>query len=86
MWVPPRNAPRSPPVQATTFFPTFRPAIYKIAVTHAGFKTETSEAVELQVQQSLRQDFTMQVGAVTATVTVEATGALLQAENATSVP
>ncbi len=64
-------------------FPDVPPAIYKIAVTHAGFKTETSEAVELQVQQSLRQDFTMQVGAVTATVTVEATGAMLQAENAT---
>ncbi len=59
------------------------PAIYKIQVTHSGFKTETSEALELQVQQSLRQDFTMQVGEVTSTVTVEATGTLLQAENAT---
>jgi hypothetical protein len=64
-------------------FPDVPPAIYKVQVTHTGFKTETSEALELQVQQSLRQDFTMQVGAVTATVTVEATGALLQAENAT---
>src|SRR5208337_3755567 len=64
-------------------FPDVPPAIYKISVTHAGFKTETSEAVELQVQQSLRQDFTMQIGAVIATVTVEATGAMLQAENAT---
>ena len=63
-------------------FPDVPPAIYKVQVTHAGFKTETSEALELQVQQSLRQDFTMQVGAVTATVTVEATGALLQVENA----
>ncbi|MDR3754325.1 MAG: TonB-dependent receptor [Terracidiphilus sp.] len=64
-------------------FPDVPPAVYKVQVTHAGFKTETSEALELQIQQSLRQDFTMQVGAVTATVTVEATGALLQAENAT---
>ncbi len=39
--------------------------------------------MELQVQQSLRQDFTLPVGAVTQTVTVEATGALLQVENAT---
>ena len=65
-------------------FPDVPPAIYKVQVTHAGFKTETSEALELQVQQSLRQDFTMQVGAVTATVTVEATGALLQVENASA--
>jgi hypothetical protein len=64
-------------------FPDVPPAIYKIQVTHAGFKTEVSENLELQVQQSLRQDFTMQVGAVTVTFTVEATGAMLQAENAT---
>ena len=64
-------------------FPDVPPAIYKIQVTHKGFKTETSENVEVLVQQSLRQDFTMQVGAVTQSVTVEATGALLQAENAT---
>jgi hypothetical protein len=64
-------------------FPDVSPAIYRVQVTHAGFKTETSEALELQVQQSLRQDFIMQVGAVTTTITVQATGALLQAENAT---
>jgi len=64
-------------------FPDVPPAIYKIEVTHPGFKTATSNNVELQVQQSMRQDFTMQVGAVTQSITVEATGALLQAENAT---
>jgi hypothetical protein len=64
-------------------FPDVPPAVYKIQVAHAGFKTEISDNVELQVQQSLRQDFTMQVGAVTQSVTVEATGTLLQAENAT---
>jgi hypothetical protein len=59
------------------------PAVYKIQITHSGFKTATSSNVALQVQQSLRQDFTMAVGEVTQTVTVEATGALLQVENAT---
>ncbi len=39
--------------------------------------------MELQVQQSLRQDFTLQVGQVTQSVTVEATAALLQADNPT---
>jgi hypothetical protein len=63
-------------------FPDVPPAIYKVQVTHAGFKTASSSNLELQVQQSMRQDFTMQVGAVTQSVTVEATGALLQVENA----
>ncbi len=58
------------------------PTTYKIQVTHPGFKTASSSNFELLVQQSLRQDFTMQVGAVTQSITVEATGALLQVENA----
>ena len=64
-------------------FPDVPPGIYNIQATHTGFKAESSENVEVQVQQSLRQDFTMQIGAVTQTVTVEATGDLLQVENAT---
>jgi hypothetical protein len=64
-------------------FPDVPPAAYKIQATHEGFKTATNDHFELLVQQALRQDFTMTVGAVTSTVTVEATGALLQAENAT---
>ena len=64
-------------------FPDVPPATYRIQVTHTGFKTAASSDVELQVQQSMRQDFTLEVGQVTQTVTVEATGTLLQAENAT---
>jgi hypothetical protein len=64
-------------------FPDVPPGVYNIQASHANFKTEAATNVQLQVQQSLRQDFTMAVGAVTSTVTVEATGALLQAENAT---
>ncbi len=63
-------------------FPDVPPANYKVQVTHEGFKTATSQSVELDVQQSLRQDFTMAVGAVTQSVTVQATGELLQVENA----
>ena len=64
-------------------FPDVPPGVYNIQATHQGFKTAESKNVEVQVQQSLRQDFTLAVGQVTQTVTVEATGALLQAENAT---
>ncbi len=63
--------------------PDVPPATYRLQVTHSGFKTAESKNFEVQVQQSLRQDFTMQVGAVTESVTVSATGALLQVENAT---
>lgn len=63
-------------------FTAVPPAIYKIQVVHEGFQTEASTNVELQVQQSLRQDFSMKIGAVAVSVTVQATGALLQVENA----
>lgn len=61
-------------------FPSVPPANYTIQVAHAGFKT-ASGSVQLQVQQSLRQDYTLQVGDVTQTVEVQSTGSLLQAEN-----
>jgi hypothetical protein len=64
-------------------FPDVPPGIYNIEATHQGFKAAESKNVQLQVQQSLRQDFAMAVGQVTQTVTVAATGALLQVENAT---
>jgi carboxypeptidase family protein len=64
-------------------FPDVPPGIYNIEATHQGFKAAESKNVEVQVQQALRQDFTMAVGQVTQTITVAATGAMLQVENAT---
>jgi hypothetical protein len=64
-------------------FPDVPPGVYNIEATHQGFKAAESKNVQLQVQQSLRQDFTLPIGQITETVTVEATGALLQVENAT---
>jgi hypothetical protein len=57
--------------------------VYKIQATHAGFKTASSNNVVLQVSQSLRLDFTLEVGSVTDSVEVSAAAALLQSENAT---
>ena len=57
--------------------------VYNISATHAGFKTAASNNVALQIQQSMRLDFTLEVGAVTDSVEVSATAALFQAENAT---
>jgi hypothetical protein len=64
-------------------FPDVPPGVYKIQVKCPGFKTTESSSFQLDVQQSMRQDFTMAIGAVTQSVTVEATGTLLQVENAT---
>jgi hypothetical protein len=56
--------------------------VYTLQVAHAGFKTATSNNIQVDVQQSVRQDFTLAVGQASESVTVEATGTLLQAENA----
>src|SRR5579872_2448326 len=64
-------------------FTSVPPGVYNVKVEHPGFKTATSNNVELQVQQSLRLDLTLQVGQVSESVEVSATAALLQGENAT---
>jgi hypothetical protein len=63
-------------------FTSVPPGIYNLKVEHPGFKTVTSN-VEVQVQQSVRLDMTLQVGQVSESIEVSATAALLQAENAT---
>jgi hypothetical protein len=63
-------------------FAEVQPARYRILVSRQGFKTSTSSDVDLHVEQSLRQDFTLEVGEVTQSVTVTGTSELLQAENA----
>jgi hypothetical protein len=64
-------------------FTSVPPGIYNVRVEHPGFKTTTSNNVEVQVQQSVRLDLTLQVGQVSESVEVSATAALLQSENAT---
>jgi hypothetical protein len=63
-------------------FAAVPPAVYIIQVANRGFKTATTSNIRVDVQQSLRQDFTLEVGEVNESVTIEATGALLQSENA----
>ncbi len=58
------------------------PGTYKIEIKHQGFKTVTSSDFAVDVQQSLRQDFNLEIGQVTESITVAATGTLLQVENA----
>jgi len=64
-------------------FPSLQPGQYDIKVELPGFRTITQKDVELQVQQSARIDFTLQVGELSQTVEVSGTAALIATENAT---
>lgn len=52
--------------------------IYTLKAEHQGFKTATSSNLQLQVAQSMAQDFALAVGGVEQTVQVTAAGDLLQ--------
>src|SRR5262249_20495313 len=64
-------------------FPVLQPGIYNIKVELPGFRTIEQNNVELQVQQSARIDFTLQVGEVSQTVEVSGASALIATEKAT---
>src|SRR5213594_2177573 len=64
-------------------FPALQPGMYNIKVEIGGFRTVTRNDVELQVQQTARIDFTLQVGAVTEVVEVIGGTTLMTTENAT---
>ena len=62
-------------------FPSVPPGFYNLKTEHAGFKSVVSTNVEVQVQQTVRLDITLQVGQISESVEVSATADLLQAEN-----
>jgi hypothetical protein len=64
-------------------FPSLPPGKYDIRVEKPGFKADTSKQVEVQVQQTVRLDFTLQVGQVSESVEVSAAADQLIQENAT---
>ena len=63
-------------------FTAIPPGIYTLRVRSSGFKTTQSDNFEVQVQQSVKLDLSLQIGTVTESVEVAATGTLLQADNA----
>src|SRR5438876_5284615 len=64
-------------------FPALQPGRYNMKVELPGFRTITQNDVELQIQQSARLDFTLQVGDLSQTVEVSGAAALIATENAT---
>lgn len=59
------------------------PGTYQVTVDATGFKTATTSNLTVQVDQTLRQDFALQVGAATQTVTVRGDSQMIQAGNPT---
>jgi hypothetical protein len=62
--------------------PYLTPGIYRVEITAAGFKKAIREAVELGVSSTVRVDATLEPGAVTESVTVNAEAPALQTDRA----
>ncbi|HXR77493.1 MAG TPA: carboxypeptidase-like regulatory domain-containing protein, partial [Bryobacteraceae bacterium] len=62
--------------------PFLVPGTYRVEVEKAGFKRATSVDTQLEVDQKARVDFSMQLGQVSETVTVEAAAPLVRSETA----
>ncbi|MGA9989730.1 MAG: carboxypeptidase regulatory-like domain-containing protein, partial [Terriglobales bacterium] len=60
------------------------PGTYQVKVKRDGFKMEVSGNLILEVDQTLRQDFTLQVGTTRETITVAADAQMVQADNTTT--
>ena len=62
-------------------FPLLDPGEYEVTVEMAGFKTETRKNITLELNQKARIDFTLQVGAQSERVEVNAEAALLRTDD-----
>lgn len=64
-------------------FVNVTPGLYNIEVADTGFKSSHADKVQLDVQATLRQNFTLQLGNAQETVEVAADAQMIQADNAT---
>jgi hypothetical protein len=62
-------------------FPSVPPGFYSVQAEHRGVKIAAFHSVEVQVQQTVRPDLTLEVGQLTESVSAEAAADLPQAEN-----
>src|SRR5262249_30267454 len=63
-------------------FPLIDIGEYTVRVEMEGFRSKTVNGLKVETQQKARVDFILEVGAVTETVEVRATGATLETESA----
>src|SRR5438477_10575505 len=64
-------------------FPALQPGVYDVTATKPGFQSMSRTDLELQIQQTARVNFTLQIGQATQVVEVTAAAALMTTENAT---
>ncbi|HUQ93930.1 MAG TPA: TonB-dependent receptor [Bryobacteraceae bacterium] len=64
-------------------FPLIEIGVYTVRAEMPGFKTQTVTELKVETQQKARVDFTLEVGNVTESVEVVASGAVLETENST---
>ncbi|MBM3726231.1 MAG: carboxypeptidase regulatory-like domain-containing protein [Acidobacteria bacterium] len=64
-------------------FPLVQVGNYDVKVEVSGFKTEIARNIRVETAAQVRQDFVLQVGNVAESVEVQASGVLLNTENAT---
>ena len=64
-------------------FPSLLPGIYNLRVEQQGFRAAVENNIELQVQQTTRVDFTLQVGQLSESIEVAAAAVQLNTEDAT---
>jgi Carboxypeptidase regulatory-like domain len=62
-------------------FASVPPGVYNLKTTHPGFRAALANRIEVQVQQTVRQDLTVEVGQVNESVQVVASTDLLETEN-----
>jgi hypothetical protein len=63
--------------------PSLAAGTYRVTATREGFQVQQIDNLTLQVEQTARVDIALKVGAITETVNVSGTAAVLQTENAT---
>jgi hypothetical protein len=62
-------------------FPSVAPGFYNIKIERPGFKTIGTNNFQVQVQQTVRLDYTLEVGQVSESIEISASAEMLQAEN-----
>jgi hypothetical protein len=60
------------------------PGTYQVKVESTGFKTEISAGLVLEVDQTLRQNFTLEVGKIHEEMTINADAQMVQTDNTTT--
>jgi hypothetical protein len=68
--------------EGSYYVPYLIPGSYKLMIEAAGFKTYVQDGITLRINESPRINVTMEVGAVSDTVSVRATAPLLETETA----